>query len=198
VKLGSSTYRRSKSLAADAARWWSQLKFERWNYLDAISTIAKLVKSLLDVAKTKLSTEEHAINSRENRVSIVEALQELIYTMIDAYIEVERSLIDIMGNDLIKPLSPKHAIDNIQIEAKQLNHILVNAKNYLKVVTRLASDLDVSQTTEFIESARNDFIKSFESFQNQIIQTEISLNVVFDEMTKQRELADHLEKKQLL
>ena len=196
--MGSSTYRRSKSLAADAARWWSQLKFERGNYLDSISTIAKLVKSLLDVAKPKLSTEEHPINPRENRVLIVEDLQELIYTMIDAYIEVERSLIDIMGNDLVKPLTPKHAIDYVQIEAKQLDLILVNAKKYLKVVNRLDSDLDVIQTAEFIESPRTAFIKSFETFQNQVIQTETSLNVVYDEMTKQRELADLLEKKQLL
>ncbi len=196
--MGSSTYRRSKSLAADAARWWSQLKFERGNYLDSISTIAKLVKSLLDVAKSKLSTEEHPINPRENRVLIVEDLQELIYTMIDAYIEVERSLIDIMGNDLVKPLTPKHAIDYVQIEAKQLDLILVNAKNYLKVVNRIDSDLDSTQTAEFIESPRNTFIESFETFQNQVIQTETSLNVVYDEMTKQRELADLLEKKQIL
>ena len=194
----SSPYRRSKSLAADAARWWNQLKVERGKYLDATSTMAKLVKSLLGATFVVATPEETSLSPIARRISLVEALQELILTMKDAFFEVERCLIDIMGNDLMKPVTPEQTIELVRTEAKQLDLLFIAAKNYIKVKNRFQTSLVEEKGSELLNSARYDLTQAFETIQRQVVQTEEALNNVYEEMKKQRELADLLEKKQLL
>ena len=196
----SSTYRRSKSLAADVARWWNQLKVERGKYLDEVSSLAQFVKTLLEencVPSTTL-TEEESHNPSTQRTSLVENLQETIIIMKDALTEVERCLYDMMGNDLVKPLTPGRVIDLVQMEVKQLDLLLISAKNYLKVKNRIDENLTPKNQSQIVESAINDLSKNFRILQDQIPKTEEIFNNVYEEMTKQRDLADLLEKKQFL
>jgi hypothetical protein len=198
--VGSSTYRRSKSLAADVARCWNQLKVERGKYLDEISTLAQLVKTLLEekgVPSTPVIDEDQ-LNPSEQRTSLVENLQEIVLIMKDALIEVERSLHDIIGNDLMKPLTPGKVIDLVQMEVKQLDLLSISAKNYLKVKNRVNENLPEENQSQIVESAINDLSENFRTLQDQIQQTEEIFNNVYEEMTKQRDLADLLEKKQFL
>lgn len=196
----SSTYRRSKSLAADVARWWNQLKVQRGKYLDEISTLAQLVKTLLEekfVSSTSMTEEESLIPSTQ-RTSLVENLQEIILIMKDALTEVERCLNDMMGNDLVKPLTPGRVIELVQMEVKQLDLLLISAKNYLKVKNRVDENLTPKNHSQIMESAINDLSENFRILQDQIPKTEEIFNNVYEEMTKQRDLADLLEKKQFL
>ena len=156
--MGSSTYRRSKSLAADVARCWKQLKIERGKYLDEISTLAQLVKTLLQekgVPSTPVIDEEQ-LNPSAYRTSLVENLQEIVLILKDALIEVERSLHDIIGNDLMKPLTPGRVIELVQMEVKQLDLLSISAKNYLKVKNRVNESLPEENQSQIVESAIND------------------------------------------
>lgn len=196
-----SNYRRSKSLATDVARWWKQLKIERGKYLDEIPTLARLVKSLLTEAllpEELVPTTDTSTSPPEQRISLVKILQEKCITMKDAVFETERILYDIMGNDLVKPLAPERAIEQVRKEEKQLDLLLMAAKNYIKVRNRIDRDLKEEKQFELVKSARDALEEAFRTIQDQILNTEKIINTVYDEMTKQRELADLLEKKQLL
>jgi len=187
-------------LAADVARCWNQLKVERGKYLDEISTLAQLVKTLLEEkrAPSTHGIDEEQLNPSTQRTSLVENLQEIVLIMKDALIEVDRSLHDILGNDLVKPLTPGRVIELVHMEVKQLDLLLVSAKNYMKVKNRVNENLTEENQSPIVESAINDLSENFRTLQDQIPQTEEIFNNVFEEMTKQRDLADLLEKKQFL
>ncbi len=196
-----SNYRRSKSLATDVARWWNQLKVERGKYLDEFPPLAKIVKTLLNESfspKKVKFTAETRLNLSRQRISLVEALQEICTTMNDVFFEVERILIDIMGNDLVKPLAPGNAIEQVRKEAKQLDLLLMTAKNYIKVINKINESLKEEKDSELVKSAREALVEAFRTIQDLVLQTEEAIKIVYEELTKQREIADLLEKKQLL
>lgn len=196
-----SNYRKSKSLATDVARWWNQLKVERGKYLDEFPPLAKLVKTLLNefsfLKEVKLTAETNK-NLPGQRISLVEAIQTKCISMKDTFFEVERILTDIMGNDLVKPLAPGTAIEQVRKEAKQLDLLFMTAKNYIKVINRLNVSLKEGKDFELVKSAREALVEAFRAIQDLILQSEKTINIVYDELTKQREIADLLEKKQLL
>jgi len=169
--------------------------------LDEISPLAKLVKSLLDETRVLPESEpyeEPPLSPSAQRISLVKALQEIVLTMKDAFFEVERSLIDIMGNDLVKPLTPGRAIELVRMEAKQLDLLFIAAKNYIKVRNKFDKRLNGGKQPELVGSTRDEVAEAFRAIQDQVRQTEETLNKVYEEMAKQRELADLLEKKQFL
>ncbi len=199
--MAPSNYRKSKSLATDVARWWNQLKEERGKYLDEFPLLAKLVKTLLNessLLKEEKLTAETRLDPSEQRVSLVEAIQTKCTSMKDSFFEVERILTDMMGNDLVKPLAPGTAIEQVRKEAKQLDLLLITAKNYIKVINKLNISLKEGKNSELVKSAREALVEAFRTFQDLVLQTEETINIVYEELTKQREIADLLEKKQLL
>ncbi|MFQ6125389.1 MAG: hypothetical protein ACE5R6_12410 [Candidatus Heimdallarchaeota archaeon] len=196
-----SNYRRSKSLATDVARWWNQLKVERGKYLDEFPSLVKLVKTLINESyslKEGAYTRETRLKLSKQRISLVEAIQKKSDTMKDAFFEVERILIDIMGNDLVKPLAPGTAIEQVRKEAKQLDLLFMAVKNYIKVINKAKESLKEAKESELVKSAREALVKAFRTIQDLVLQTEETINIVYEELTEQREIADLLEKKQLL
>lgn len=196
-----SNYRRSKSLATDVARWWNQLKLERGKYLDEFPSLAKLVKNLLNelfFSKEVEFTAETRLDLSGQRITLVEAIQKKSSIMKDAIFEVEQILIEIMGNDLVKPLAPGTAIEQVQKEEKQLDLLLMTAKNYTKVLNKVNESLKEEKDSELEKSAREALVEAFRTIQDLVLQTEETINIVYEELTKQREIADLLEKKQLL